>query len=37
MQMSVPTLTGMSSVKIIRKIPGIKQSYATDDIFSFVL
>lgn len=36
MQMSVPTLTGIS-VKIIRKIPGIKQSYATDDIFSFVL
>lgn len=37
MQMSVPTLTGMSSMKIIRKIPGIKQSSASIQLFNFTL
>lgn len=37
MQMSVPTLTGMSSMKIIRKIPGMKQSSASIQLFNFTL
>lgn len=37
MQMSIPTLTGISSMKIIRKIPGMKESSASIQLFNFAL
>lgn len=37
MQMSIPTLTGISSMKIIRKIPGMKESSASIQLFNFTL